>query len=199
MVQQYTINFSVWIGRCYVWGSSWLAMFESFGKWASLKVLKWNFYSCTRRYLICWLPWYRYFTLYCGDLCFINSLCRNLTYFLFLNKRATWHCMSVIWWSIYLYWWISLSLVTCAPGAEGSINIISTARVDWAPSQPPSDEGDDHMLGVNIRTKGSRDADLMDLGRPSQADWIRQYMKQQEEVQDSFYYIFLEMVTLNIV
>ncbi|KAJ8631029.1 hypothetical protein MRB53_024352 [Persea americana] len=71
-----------------------------------------------------------------------------------------------------------------AEGAEGSISIISTARADWAPSQPPLTEVDDQILGVSIRTKGSRGDDVMDLGKPSQADWIRQYMKQQEEQEE---------------
>lgn len=114
------------------------------------------------------------------------------------------HALPVLCWGIYLYQRISLSHVTSgagAEGAEGSISIISTARADWAPSQPPLAEVDDQILGVSIRTKGSRDDDVMDLGKPSQADWIRQYMKQQEEVLRKlchctllFLFIFLGMV-----
>lgn len=115
---------------------------------------------------------------------------------MFIDKRdyLELHALPALCWGIYLYQRISLSHVTSgagAEGAEGSISIISTARADWAPSQPPLTEVDDQILGVSIRTKGSRGDDVMDLGKPSQADWIRQYMKQQEEVLRKLFVIVL--------
>ncbi|XP_058091132.1 DExH-box ATP-dependent RNA helicase DExH7, chloroplastic isoform X2 [Magnolia sinica] len=66
-------------------------------------------------------------------------------------------------------------------GAERSINIISAAREDWVPSRIPSAEVEDQMPGVSVRIKGHQDDESLDFGKPSQADWIRQYVQQQEE------------------
>lgn len=41
---------------------------------------------------------------------------------------------------------------------------------------------DDEKSVISIRIKGQRDDDSLDLHQQSQADWIRQYVAQQEEV-----------------
>ncbi|XP_034701213.1 DExH-box ATP-dependent RNA helicase DExH7, chloroplastic isoform X2 [Vitis riparia] len=64
----------------------------------------------------------------------------------------------------------------------GSIGIISTAREDWTPSVYSSGNiEDDEVSGISIRIKGRRDDDSVDSRQQSQADWIRQYVAQQEE------------------
>ena len=50
---------------------------------------------------------------------------------------------------------------------------------------------DDEVSGISIRIKGRRDDDSVDSRQQSQADWIRQYVAQQEEVLMCFgIYIF---------
>ncbi|KAL6010624.1 hypothetical protein ACLOJK_001060 [Asimina triloba] len=66
-------------------------------------------------------------------------------------------------------------------GAERSVSVISSAREDWLPSRIPSAESEEPMPRVSVRLKGSRDNESLDLGKPSQVDWIRQYVQQQEE------------------
>ncbi|OVA04114.1 hypothetical protein BVC80_8677g12 [Macleaya cordata] len=66
-------------------------------------------------------------------------------------------------------------------GLGGSVSIISTAREDWVPSSNPSREINEQKHAVSIRIKGHSDDNTFDLRQPSQADWIRQYMEQQEE------------------
>ena len=75
----------------------------------------------------------------------------------------------------------------CGPfnhdAAGGSIGIISTAREDWTPSAHSSGNiEDDEKPVISIRIKGQRDDDSLDSRQQSQADWIRQYVAQQEEV-----------------
>ncbi|GJX01404.1 hypothetical protein Tco_0185317 [Tanacetum coccineum] len=63
----------------------------------------------------------------------------------------------------------------------GSVGIISTVRDDWAPL-PDSPVATQHeMPEVSIKSKGQRKVDTLDTFQQSQADWIRQYMEQQEE------------------
>ncbi|KAI3977610.1 hypothetical protein MKX01_000523, partial [Papaver californicum] len=71
-------------------------------------------------------------------------------------------------------------------GLGGSVSIISGSRDDWVPSSNQSRIIDEPMDGVSIRTKGNFDDKTLDLGQPSQADWIRQYMEQQEEEEDDW-------------
>ncbi|KAL5704172.1 RNA helicase [Ranunculus cassubicifolius] len=63
----------------------------------------------------------------------------------------------------------------------GSISIISTAREDWVPSSDPSAEDEKNMLEVPFQIKERVNDDTMDMRQPSQADWIKQYVEQQEE------------------
>lgn len=73
---------------------------------------------------------------------------------------------------------------SCAPFGipGGSIGIISTARDDWAPLPNSSVATENEIPEVSIKSKGQRKVDTLDSFQQSQADWIRQYMEQQEEV-----------------
>ncbi|XP_065871411.1 DExH-box ATP-dependent RNA helicase DExH7, chloroplastic [Euphorbia lathyris] len=63
----------------------------------------------------------------------------------------------------------------------GSVSVVSTAREDWTPSVHVAKTEED-VPAVSVRIKGRWDEDeTLDSHQPSQADWIRQYMEQQEE------------------
>ncbi|WCJ18473.1 RNA helicase family protein [Euphorbia peplus] len=63
----------------------------------------------------------------------------------------------------------------------GSVSVISTAREDWTPPVLVTQTEED-VQAVSVRIKGRWDEDeTLDSHQPSQADWIRQYMQQQEE------------------
>ncbi|KAK4835384.1 hypothetical protein QYF36_009045 [Acer negundo] len=64
---------------------------------------------------------------------------------------------------------------------EASVGVLSVAREDWTPSMGPSTEIKEEVQEISVRIKGQRDDDALDSCQPSQADWIRQYMEQQEE------------------
>ncbi|XP_043705880.1 DExH-box ATP-dependent RNA helicase DExH7, chloroplastic isoform X2 [Telopea speciosissima] len=63
----------------------------------------------------------------------------------------------------------------------GSIGIIAAAKDDWVPSPHPSTKIEEQTPGVAVRVKGHWEDDILDSRQPSQADWIRQYVEQQEE------------------
>ncbi|KAA8545478.1 hypothetical protein F0562_020262 [Nyssa sinensis] len=63
----------------------------------------------------------------------------------------------------------------------GSVGIISTAREDWSSSVVSSAMIKEETPEISVRIKGRLDDDTLDYCQPSQADWIRQYMEQQEE------------------
>ncbi|KAL5723042.1 RNA helicase [Ranunculus cassubicifolius] len=67
---------------------------------------------------------------------------------------------------------------------EGSISIISTAQEDWAPLSDPSAEDEKNMLEVPFQIKERVNDDTMEMRQPSETDWIKQYVEQQEEVKD---------------
>ena len=64
----------------------------------------------------------------------------------------------------------------------GSVGIISTARDDWTPLANSSVATENEVPEISIKSKGQRKVDTLDSFQQSQADWIRQYMEQQEEV-----------------
>ncbi|KAF9690290.1 hypothetical protein SADUNF_Sadunf01G0180100 [Salix dunnii] len=74
---------------------------------------------------------------------------------------------------------------------RGSVNVLSTAREDWVPFVDSSrriedEEQQQQHQRVLVRTKVRWDAEdgdgnVLDFRQPSQADWIRQYVEQQEE------------------
>ncbi|GMI87912.1 hypothetical protein like AT1G58060 [Hibiscus trionum] len=63
----------------------------------------------------------------------------------------------------------------------GHIGVISVEKEDWTPSVDASTRIKENLHGLSVRTKGSEDDDSLNTCQPSQADWIRQYMEQQEE------------------
>ncbi|XP_059648206.1 DExH-box ATP-dependent RNA helicase DExH7, chloroplastic isoform X1 [Cornus florida] len=63
----------------------------------------------------------------------------------------------------------------------GSIGIVSTAREDWSPSLNSSAKIEEERPEISVRVKGRSDDVALDSCQPSQADWIRQYVQQQEE------------------
>ncbi|KAL4580736.1 hypothetical protein LXL04_016938 [Taraxacum kok-saghyz] len=67
------------------------------------------------------------------------------------------------------------------PDEGGSVSIISTARDDWTPSEDSSVPTETEMPEISIKVKGQKKVDSLDSFQKSQADWIRQYMEQQEE------------------
>ncbi|KAJ6928032.1 DExH-box ATP-dependent RNA helicase DExH7 [Populus alba x Populus x berolinensis] len=71
---------------------------------------------------------------------------------------------------------------------RGSVSVVSTAREDWVPYVDSSRriEGEEEQQRVLVRTKArwdeeDGDGNVLDFRQPSQADWIRQYVEQQEE------------------
>ncbi|PPR98710.1 hypothetical protein GOBAR_AA21966 [Gossypium barbadense] len=52
---------------------------------------------------------------------------------------------------------------------------------DWTPSVDASTRIKENLHGLSVRTKSSEDENSLNMCQPSQADWIRQYMEQQEE------------------
>ncbi|KAF6134841.1 hypothetical protein GIB67_002242 [Kingdonia uniflora] len=63
-------------------------------------------------------------------------------------------------------------------------SVISTAREDWAPSATASKENEEQEHSVSVKIKERKDDATLDLRQPSQADWIRRYMEQQDEDSD---------------
>ena len=76
-----------------------------------------------------------------------------------------------------------ITLLVCDVGAEGSVEVLSTARDNWVPQSREPEEVKVSTEGLEVRIGGRRDENVsLDDGRSSQAAWIRQYMEQQEEV-----------------
>ncbi|KAK9286820.1 hypothetical protein L1049_015225 [Liquidambar formosana] len=67
------------------------------------------------------------------------------------------------------------------PNEGGSVSVISTAREDWTASVDSSVQIEEETPEMPVRIKGRWDDDTLDSRQPSQADWIRQYVEQQEE------------------
>lgn len=74
----------------------------------------------------------------------------------------------------------------------GSVGIISTARDDWAPLPDSSNATEREMEEISIPSIVQRKVDTLDSFQQSQADWIRQYMEQQEEVLNHTIYLLVE-------
>ncbi|KAJ6711302.1 hypothetical protein OIU79_007701 [Salix purpurea] len=72
---------------------------------------------------------------------------------------------------------------------RGSVNVLSTARENWVPFVDSSrriEDEEEQQQRVLVKTKVRWDAEdgdsnVLDFRQPSQADWIRQYVEQQEE------------------
>ncbi|KAL9256960.1 DExH-box ATP-dependent RNA helicase DExH7, chloroplastic-like protein [Drosera capensis] len=67
----------------------------------------------------------------------------------------------------------------------GSISVVSTARQDWTPSEETSEVTEEKKPVISVRIKGQWDDDSLDSLKPSQADWIRQYMEKEEEIESA--------------
>ncbi|GKV32188.1 hypothetical protein SLEP1_g40810 [Rubroshorea leprosula] len=63
----------------------------------------------------------------------------------------------------------------------GSVSVISVARDDWTPTVDPSTRIKGNLEELSLRIKERSDEDTLNRCQPSQADWIRQYMEQEEE------------------
>ncbi|XP_022027581.1 DExH-box ATP-dependent RNA helicase DExH7, chloroplastic isoform X2 [Helianthus annuus] len=73
------------------------------------------------------------------------------------------------------------SSTAALPSDGGSVGIISTARDDWAPLPDSSVATEHEIEEISFKSKVQRKVDTLDSFQQSQADWIRQYMEQQEE------------------
>ncbi|PIN25354.1 DEAH-box RNA helicase [Handroanthus impetiginosus] len=63
----------------------------------------------------------------------------------------------------------------------GSVGVISTAREDWISSWDSPARIVEEKQEVSFQIKERKDDETLDSVQRSQADWIRQYMEQQEE------------------
>ncbi|KAH9305426.1 hypothetical protein KI387_009830 [Taxus chinensis] len=65
--------------------------------------------------------------------------------------------------------------------AERYINLISTARVDWLPSQVQSEENREPVSVIALKPKINIEEEPQKLLQAEEADWIRRYINQQAE------------------
>lgn len=65
-----------------------------------------------------------------------------------------------------------------------SVGILSVARDDWTPSAVSSTSTNEETQNISVRIKVRQDDNNLGSLQRSQADWIRQYMEQQEEDED---------------
>ncbi|KAL7119617.1 hypothetical protein ACP275_02G073900 [Erythranthe tilingii] len=67
----------------------------------------------------------------------------------------------------------------------GSVGVVSTAREDWISSRDSPASIVEEKAEVALKIKERKNDETLDSVQHSQADWIRQYMEQQEEEDDS--------------
>ncbi|XP_024949716.2 DExH-box ATP-dependent RNA helicase DExH7, chloroplastic isoform X1 [Citrus sinensis] len=65
-----------------------------------------------------------------------------------------------------------------------SVGVLSVARDDWTPSAVSSTSTNEETQNISVRIKVRQDDNNLGSLQRSQADWIRQYMEQQEEDED---------------
>ncbi|PON48782.1 RNA helicase, ATP-dependent DEAH box [Parasponia andersonii] len=63
----------------------------------------------------------------------------------------------------------------------GYVRVLLTARDGWTPSEEASPNVLEDEPGISIKTKGRGNDETLDSCQPSQADWIKRYVEQQEE------------------
>ncbi|GAB2229700.1 hypothetical protein Droror1_Dr00013952 [Drosera rotundifolia] len=68
---------------------------------------------------------------------------------------------------------------------KGSISVVSTSREDWTTSEETSEITEEKKPVISVRIKGQWDDDSLVSFEPSQADWIRQYMEKEEEIESA--------------
>lgn len=74
-----------------------------------------------------------------------------------------------------------------------------TARDDWTPSEDSSSNIFEDEPRISIKTKAKENDESLDSCQQSQADWIKRYVEQQEEVLTesiskllaNYYFIFI--------
>lgn len=65
----------------------------------------------------------------------------------------------------------------------GSVSVLSTAQENWTPQVDKSVRLEEEAHNFSVITRGGHDDDSVVLDEPSQADWIRQYMEKEEEME----------------
>ncbi|KAG5229327.1 ATP-dependent RNA helicase [Salix suchowensis] len=112
----------------------------------------------------------------------LSSLKDNAT----LETALDWLCLNLAGNELPL----KFSSGTSLNSDRGSVIVLSTARENWVPfvdsSRGIEDEEEQQQQRVLVKTKVRWDAEdgdsnVLDFRQPSQADWIRQYVEQQEE------------------
>ncbi|XP_030504480.2 DExH-box ATP-dependent RNA helicase DExH7, chloroplastic isoform X1 [Cannabis sativa] len=63
----------------------------------------------------------------------------------------------------------------------GSVRVLLAAQDNWAPSVEASSNIFEDEVGISVKTKGHGKDETLDSCQPSQADWIKRYVEQQEE------------------
>lgn len=77
----------------------------------------------------------------------------------------------------------------------GSVSVISNVRKDWGLSvETEASVYVDEMPEMTVMIKGSREEGSLDSKQPSQTDWIKRYMEQQEEVLSSAYHLHYSLI-----
>ncbi|KAL0365015.1 UNVERIFIED_CONTAM: DExH-box ATP-dependent RNA helicase DExH7, chloroplastic [Sesamum angustifolium] len=103
----------------------------------------------------------------------LTALKENATY----ETALDWLCLNIPGNELPLKFSSGSSLQT----SGGSVAVISTAREDWVSSRDISASVVDEKAEVALKIKERKDDQTLDSVQRSQADWIRQYMEQQEE------------------
>ncbi|KAL0384606.1 UNVERIFIED_CONTAM: DExH-box ATP-dependent RNA helicase DExH7, chloroplastic [Sesamum radiatum] len=103
----------------------------------------------------------------------LTALKENATY----ETALDWLCLNIPGNELPLKFSSGSSLQT----SGGSVAVISTAREDWVSSRDISARVVDEKAEVALKIKERKDDQTLDSVQRSQADWIRQYMEQQEE------------------
>ncbi|KAK4438352.1 DExH-box ATP-dependent RNA helicase DExH7, chloroplastic [Sesamum alatum] len=103
----------------------------------------------------------------------LTALKENATY----EAALDWLCLNIPGNELPLKFSSGSSVQT----SGGSVAVISTAREDWVSSRDISASVVDEKAEVALKIKERKDDQTLDSVQRSQADWIRQYMEQQEE------------------
>ncbi|CAD6342056.1 unnamed protein product [Miscanthus lutarioriparius] len=81
---------------------------------------------------------------------------------------------------------VMITLLVCDIGAEGSVEVLSTAKDNWVPQCREPEEVKVSTERLEVRIGGRREENVsLDDGRSLQAAWIRQDMEHQEEEDDA--------------
>ncbi|KAI3408453.1 uncharacterized protein J3R85_020258 [Psidium guajava] len=75
--------------------------------------------------------------------------------------------------------------VSSLASTGGSVNVLVSARENWTPSVDPSSKVNEDAAQYSVKVKGDWENESLDSHKPSQADWIKRYVEQQEELDSS--------------